>query len=230
MKHPQLNAEKRTVLGKKVKQLRREGFLPANVYGKGLNSTSIQVKMADFEKIYKEVGDTGLIGLSFDGKTKPVLVKSIQMNFQNHTPLHVDFFQVNLKEKVKAVVPLVIVGEAEAVVNKVGEMIQAQSDVEVEALPDKLPESIEVNVESLAELGAQITVGDVTVPEEVTILTDPTQTIVKIAEIKAPEPEPEAAEGEEGAEGAAAEGDGGESGSEEKPAEGTADNAEEKSE
>jgi large subunit ribosomal protein L25 len=228
MKHPLLKAEKRTVLGKQVKKLRREGFLPANVYGKNLASVALQVKMVDFEKIFKEVGETGLVDLEFDGKAKPVLIKNLQMNFQSHSPLHADFYQVNLKEKIKTMIPLLLVGEAQAVTDKAGMLQQNLSEVEVEALPEKLPENIEVSIEHLAAVGDGITVADLKAPADVVILSDETQTIVKIAELVAPEPEPEAeaeeaAEGEEGAtEGAegetAAEG---EAATEEKPAEET---------
>lgn len=211
MKHPQLNAEARTVLGKKVKKLRREGLLPANVYGKGLDSKAIQVKVTDFQKVYKEAGDTGLIDLAFDGKSKPVLVKSMHKNYALNVPLHVDFYQVNLKVKVKAVVPVVLTGEAKAVTDNIGLLLQSTNEVEVEALPDKLPENIEINVEHLAEIGEQITVADLKASEDVTILTDPSQTIAKVNELVVAEPEPEEpAEGEEGAqatEGEAAEGE-----------------------
>jgi len=204
MKRPVLKAEARKLLGKKIKTLRREGILPGNVYGKGLSSISLQVQLADFEKVHKEVGDTGLIELDLNGKTHPVLVKNLQMNYKSHTPLHADFYQVNMKEKVKAMVPIVLVGEAKAVTEKVGLLLQPLSDVEIEALPDHLAENIEVNVEHLAALDEQITVGDLKAPEGVEILTDPSQTVAKIAELVAPEPEPEPeapAEGEEGAEG-----------------------------
>lgn len=208
MKHPQLTAETRTVLGKKLKKLRREGILPANVYGKGLESKSIQVALADFTKVYKEAGDTGLIDLTFDGKTKPVLVKSMHKNYAINAPLHVDFYQVNLKVKVKAVVPVVLVGEAQAVTEKVGLLLQNLNEVEVEALPDKLPENVEVNVEQLAAIGDQVTVADLKVSDDVTILTDATQTIARVNELVVEEPEPEeSAEGEEGAEGETAEGE-----------------------
>jgi large subunit ribosomal protein L25 len=211
MKHPQLTAEARTVLGKKVKKLRREGIMPANVYGKGLPSKAIQVKTTDFQKVYKEVGDTGLIDLTVDGKTKPVLVKSMHKNYDLNAPLHVDFYQVNLKVAVKATVPVVLAGEAQAVTDKAGVMLQNLSEIEVEALPDKLPDSIEVNVEGLAAVGDQITVGDLKVADEVTITSDPAQTVVKIAEMTVEEPEPtEETEGKEGAEsgeGEAAEGE-----------------------
>ena len=202
MKHPVLVAEDRKIIGKKVKQLRREGLLPANVYGKGLNSHAVQVKIAEFQSVFKEVGTSGLINLQFDGKTKPVLVKNLHMNFQSNVPLHADFYQVNLKEKVKTTVPVILTGEPVAVTDKLGMLLQTLSEVEVEALPDKLPENVEISVEQLAALGDQITVGDLKVDEEVTILTDPSQTVAKIAELVVEEPEPEVEEGTEGEEGA----------------------------
>lgn len=207
MKRPQLKAEKRTVLGKKVKKLRREGFLPGNVYGKGLRSYALQVKLVDFEAVYKEAGETGLVDLTFDTKTKPVLIKNLQMNHATRTLLHVDFYQVNLKEKVKTTVPIVLIGEAKAVAEKVGMLLQNLSDVEIEALPDSLPENIEVNVQHLAEVGDQVTVADLKAPEGVEILTDLTQTVAKVSEPKVEEPEPEEDAEGESAEGEAKEGE-----------------------
>lgn len=207
MKRPQLKAEKRTVLGKKVKKLRREGFLPGNVYGKGLRSYALQVKLVDFEAVYKEAGETGLVDLTFDAKTKPVLIKNLQMNHATRTLLHVDFYQVNLKEKVKTTVPIVLIGEAKAVAEKVGMLLQNLSDVEIEALPDSLPENIEVDVQHLAEVGDQVTVADLKAPEGVEILTDLTQTVAKVSEPKVEEPEPEEDAEGEGAEGEAKEGE-----------------------
>lgn len=207
MKRPQLKAEKRTVLGKKVKKLRREGFLPGNVYGKGLRSYALQVKLVDFEAVYKEAGETGLVDLTFDAKTKPVLIKNLQMNHATRTLLHVDFYQVNLKEKVKTTVPIVLIGEAKAVAEKIGMLLQNLSDVEIEALPDSLPENIEVNVQHLAEVGDQVTVADLKAPEGVEILTDLTQTVAKVSEPKVEEPEPEEDAEGESAEGEAKEGE-----------------------
>jgi large subunit ribosomal protein L25 len=221
MKHPVLNATPRTILGKQVKKLRREGQLPANVYGKGLPSTSIQVATKDFKDVFAEVGETGLIDLMVGDAKHPVLVKNLQMNYQANVPLHVDFYEVNLKEKVKAMVPLEFVGEPKAVTENIGTLIQPASEVEVEALPAELPEKIEVNIEPLAEIDQQITVADLHAPTGVTILTDEAQVVAKIAEIVIEEePEPVA---EEGAEDETAEGEeadkSGEESSEEKPAE-----------
>lgn len=206
-KNPTLIAEKRTILGKEVKKLRRDGKLPANVYGKGLESTSIQVETKVFEDLFKQVGETGLIDLQFEGSSHPVLVKNIQLKYPLRTPLHVDFYQVNLKEKVKTMVPLEVIGEAKAVADNIGILIQQVNEVEVEALPTDLPEKIEVNVEDLAAVGDSVTVTDLKVTGDVTILNDPEQIIVKIEEPVVEEPEPEEpTEGEAASEGEQAEG------------------------
>lgn len=214
MKHPKLIAEERKILGKKIKTLRREGILPANVYGKDLASLAIQVKTADFTEVFSHAGETGLVDLEVKGEIRPVLIKNLQMKYPLKTPLHVDFYQVNLKEKVKTMIPVTLIGEAKAVAEKLGTLLQTLSEIEIEALPTDLPEKIEVNIEHLAAVDEQITVADLKVPSSVTILTDAGQTIVKIAELVAPEPEPvveetaEAIEGAEGTEGEATEGEG----------------------
>ncbi len=208
MKRPLLHAEERKILGKKVKKLRKEGVLPCNVYGKGLTSLALQVKLDDFQTVFKEVGETGLIDLTVNGDAKPVLIKNLQMNYKFQTPLHADFYQVNLKEKVKAMVPLTLIGEAQAVIDKVGLLLQTLSEVEIEALPDQLPERIEVPVEHLAAIDDHITVADLKTPEGVAILTDPGQAVAKISELVVEEPEPAPAEEAAPAEGeAAAEGE-----------------------
>lgn len=203
MKHPVLNATKRTVLGKKIKKLRREGIFPANVYGKELSSVSLQMPLKDFTDVYKQVGETGLIDLMVDGEKRPVLIKNVQFEFRQHSPVHADFYQVNLKEKVKAMVPLLLVGEPKAITENLGTLLQTLSEVEVEALPEELPENIEVNIEHLAEVDDQIMISEFKVPEGVVILTDETQVVAKIAAIVVEaEPEPVVEEGAE-TEGAA---------------------------
>ena len=192
-------------MGKQVKQIRKQGYLPANVYGKGLNSKALQVKVGDFQEVYKQVGETGLVELKVGETVHPVLIKSLQMDYNANMPLHADFYQVNLKEKVKAMIPVELTGEASAVTEKIGVLLQTLAEVEIEALPDRIPESIEVSVEGLAEIGAGLTVGDLKAPEGVEILTDAGVTIAKIAE-PAKEEEPVVAaeapvEGEATAEG-----------------------------
>ncbi|MBI2034506.1 MAG: 50S ribosomal protein L25 [Candidatus Levybacteria bacterium] len=192
MKRTKLAVEKRTIIGKKVRKLRKEGLLPANVYGKKIKSFSVQVNQKTFEALFKDVGQTGLIDLEIDGKTHPVLVKNIQFSYPDRTPIHVDFYQVDLTEKVKAMVPLVIAGEAKAVADNTGILLQQISEVEVEALPEKLPENISVNVEKLSAVDEQITVADLKAAEGVAILTDKELVVVKIGELVTKEAQAEA--------------------------------------
>jgi large subunit ribosomal protein L25 len=223
MKHEVLKVEKRKILGKKVKQLRRDGFIPANIYGKDVKSEALQVAQKDFEKVFKEAGTSGLVDLQFDGKTIPVLIHNLQTDYHNNI-LHADFYKVNLKEKVKTEVALEFVGEPKAVTDKVGLLMPIMSVVEIEALPEALPENIQVNVEPLAAVDQQITIADIKAPEGVTILNDPAQVVVKISELVSKEAAEQAAEeaaaaeeakAEEGAEGAPVEGAEGEAKAEE---------------
>ena len=205
MAHEKLKVEKRKVLGKDVKKLRREGFLPANVYGKNIKSEAVQALFKDFQEVYEKAGETGLVDLVFGDKTVPVLIHNVQKNFRGLV-LHADFFQVNLKEKVKTNVPLVIVGEPKAVTDKIGLLMNILSEVEVEALPEELPENIEVNVEHLANIDDQITVADLKVSAGVEVLTDPSQVVSKIGELVTKEAQEEAAAEEAAAEAAKEEG------------------------
>lgn len=205
MKRQKLAVEKRKVLGKKVRKLRREGILPANIYGKDIKSTSVQVPYKDFEKVYKETGETGLVDIELEGALRPVLIHNVQLDHLTNNPLHADFYQVNLKEKVKTSVSIVVVGEPKAVTDNVGLLLQPLSEVEVEALPEDLPENIEVNVENLAAVDEQITVADLKAPKGVEILTDPSQVVVKISELVSKEAEAQAAQEAAAAEAAKAE-------------------------
>ena len=200
MKRHALKVEKRKVLGKKVHKLRKEGLFPANIYGKGVKSVAVQVPYKEFEKVYKEAGETGIVDVNIAGEVRPSLIHNVQQDYYKHILLHADFFQVNLKEKVKAMIKIITVGEPKAVAEKLGLLMQTLSEVEVEALPTDLPDKIELNVEPLAVLNAQITVGEIKTPAGVTILTDPTQVVAKIGSLISKEAAEQAA-----AEAAAAE-------------------------
>lgn len=204
MKHEKLKVEKRIILGKGLKKLRRDGIIPANVYGKNIKSESVQVKADELEKVYKETGETGLVDLELAGKLIPVLIHNVQKNFRGKV-LHTDFFQVNLKEKVKAMVPLEIIGEPTAVTEKLGILMNIIDEIEVEALPESLPENIAVSIEHLANVNDQVLVSDLKVPEGVEILTDGSQVISKIAELITKEAAEEVKAEEEAAEAAKAE-------------------------
>ncbi len=213
MKKYTLTATLRSLVGKKVKTLRAQGQLPATIYGKSVKSVSVSVSRDEFVSLYESAGETGLIELSVDNDTRPVLVHTMQIDPVTHEPLHVEFHQVDLKEKVHAKVPVEFTGEAPAVVQKLGVLLTVLNDIEVEALPADLPEKIMVDVASLAEVDQEIKVGDVHVSGAVTVLTDGGLTVVKVGPLVTKEAEAQAA-----AEAAAA----AEASSSEAPAEGQA--------
>lgn len=205
MKRFKLTAEPRKITGKQVKKLRRDGILPANVYGKDIKSQSLQLPLKDFLVVFDEAGETGVIDLTYGKDTVPVLIHNLHTDYRN-TPLHADFFKVNLKEKVTAMIPVEFTGESKAETEKIGLLEKITSEVEVEALPTELPEKFELNVEPLANVGDQITVEMLHKPEGVEILSDPNLVIAKIGELVSKEAAEDAAAAEaaseEGAEGA----------------------------
>ncbi|MEX2007530.1 MAG: 50S ribosomal protein L25, partial [Candidatus Levyibacteriota bacterium] len=204
MKRESLKVEKRSVLGKKVKKLRRDGIIPGNVYGKDINSQAVQVGKKEFDAVFKEAGETGLVDLKLDSQIIPVLIHNIATDYRNNV-LHADFFKVNLKEKIKTEVPIEFIGEPKAETDKTGLLMPIMSVIEIEALPEELPESIQVNVEHLAQVDEQITVADLKAPAGVTIITDPGQVVVKVGELISKEAQEQAAEEAAAAEAAAAE-------------------------
>ena len=201
-----LAAEHREVLGKKVASLRRSGRLPAVVYGHGIDSDSISVDAHEFERLRRHTGPNALVDLSVDGdKARPVLVHSIQVHPVNRRPLHVDLFLVRMTEELTVEVPLVATGEAPAVTLNGGTLLHPSESVRVRALPDHLPQSIEYSVASLVDFDATIHVRDLTVPSDVTLLTDGDEIIAKVQPPRVEEEpvvvaEAEAVEGEAGAE------------------------------
>jgi len=187
----QLNAQIRTLLGRKVKQLRNQGLLPATIYGKGLESISIQVNLIEAEKVFEEVGESGLVELMVNEKEKlPILFRNPQYHPVEGNLIHIDCYKVNLKEKISAMVPIEFIGESQAV--KDGNTLMTVTDeVEVEALPADLPESIEVDLAVLENLESVITVADLKIDKsKVEILTDAEQLIAKVEEPREEEVEP----------------------------------------
>lgn len=206
MKRETLKAEKRTVTGKKVRHLRKDGVLPANMFGKAIKSQSLQLPLKEFERVFEKVHETGLVDLEVGGEIHPILIQNVQIHPITHDAIHADFFKVNLKEKVKASIPLVPIGEAKAVIDKIGALLQPLSEVEVEALPADLPEHLEINVENLAQVGDNLTISDIKVPSGVEILAEPNEMIFRIDELVSEEAEELAAEEEAEAEAASEEG------------------------
>jgi large subunit ribosomal protein L25 len=194
----EIKAESRSVLGRKVKKLRKEGFTPATVYGKGFESKSIQFATKELEKMFTHLGESTLIEVNLDEKEKlPILFRNPQYDPVGEELLHIDCYKVNLKEKITAMVPLEFVGESLAVKNG-NILVTVTDEVEIEALPSDLPESIEVDLSALEDLESIIDVKDLKIDtSKLTMMTDGEQLITKVEEpkeeeiIEEPETSPE---------------------------------------
>jgi large subunit ribosomal protein L25 len=176
-----LKAEVRKISGRKVKNLRKEGILPGNISGKKIKSEAVQVVFKDFDKVYKEAGETGLVTLEIGKEEKPVLIHNLQVNPVSDVPVHVDFLQVDLKEKVEADVPVELTGESPAEKQALGTVVQYINEIKVEALPMDLPEKFEVDTSELSEVDQAIYVKDLKVDRaKVDIKTGPDEIVVKV--------------------------------------------------
>lgn len=191
MANLKLKVEKRKILGRKVKKLRQEGILPANIYGKKVNSQAVQVSLKEFEKVYQKAGETEIVDLFLDKEktSRQVLIHNVQTHPVTGQFLHADFHQVVLSEKVKTEVPIEIVGKSSAVEEKKGVLITTLDKVEVEALPADLPDKIEVDVSGLSEVGQEIKLSELTLPKKVTLLTNPNLIVCKISPLVTKEAE-----------------------------------------
>jgi large subunit ribosomal protein L25 len=218
----ELNVSPRPVLGKKVKRLRREGIIPANVYGHALDSVAIQVPRDELVRVIRTAGRNEIIYLRLDGEEpRPTFVRQVQRNPVTDAILHVDFYQISLLEKVRMEVPLALVGTAPAEQTYGGTLLHSLDSITVEGLPTDIPSAIEVDVSGLAEIDAAIHVGELSVAGEVTVLTDPEVVVAKIAPPHVEkEIEEEVVEEEEAAEAAAEAEAAPEEGAEEAAAEG----------
>ncbi|MEX0683894.1 MAG: 50S ribosomal protein L25 [Dehalococcoidia bacterium] len=210
-----LNVARREVLGKKVKQLRRRGQTPANIYGNQLSSVAIEVPTEEFRLFLRAHSRNEIIYLNVDGEERPTFIRGIQRNPVTDVILHIDFLQVSLDHKVRLEVPVHLVGISSAVDTFGGVLTHSLNSVSVEALPTNIPSVIEADVSVLTELGQSLHVSALVAPEGVEITTDPEAVVARI-DIPAAEraEEAEAAEGVEGEEvegeagGEAAEGGG----------------------
>jgi large subunit ribosomal protein L25 len=207
----QLKALARQPLGKRSRRLLREGKLPAIVYGHNTEPTPITLDRLEFQKVFVKSGRTHLVDLAIDGRTEKVLVREIQTHPRRLGPIHVDFYQVNLQEKIEVDVPVRLIGESAPVKQGDADILQPLHSIRVECLPSDIPESFEVDITPLEEIEAELRVANITVPKGVTVLDDPEDLVVKIVhkrELKVEEEVPAAeaavpAEGEVAAEGEA---------------------------
>jgi large subunit ribosomal protein L25 len=175
-------AQKREFVGKKLKSLRKKGFVPAILYGPEISpSIPLQVKKEELEEIVKKIGSSSMINLNFEGKKYSVLIHEIQRDPITDEIIHVDFFQPSLKEEIEAKVPLVFEGVAPAVKELGGTLVKNVSEIEVKCLPKNLPKEIKVDISKLKTFEDAIFVKDLKVPPKVKILRNPDDILAFVA-------------------------------------------------
>jgi len=200
MDRPVLIAEKRDVIGKKVSVLRREGKLPAVIYGKDFKSTPILLDLKETTKTLSTLTSSSLVTVDISGKKHAALVRDSQKDFIRGNYLHIDFQAVSLTEKIRANVYIEIVGVAPAVKDFNGVVVNGLNELEVESLPEDLPEKLTVDISSLKQIGDGIFVKDLDLSEKVTVLSNLEDMVVIITGAAPEEVEEEGLEEVEGAE------------------------------
>lgn len=212
-----ITAEPRTIEGKKTEHLRADGKVPAVMYGFDTEPTNLTLDRVTMEKLYTDAGESSIIDLTLDKDTHSVLIQDIQRDPITDFIIHVDFRRIDMTKEVETDIPVKLVGEAPAVKELGGTLIQSRNEVEVKALPSALVRELTVSVEGLKTFDDTIRVSDIDVPEGMTILTEADRSVASVmpprtqeemdaldeevdADVSGVEVEGEEAEGEEGEE------------------------------
>jgi len=196
----ELAATERSVTGKQVKRLRREGWTPAVMYGHGFDAVPLQFETRSLTRLLTDVGGSQLIRVRIKGKQQPemALLRDVQRDPIRQTILHVDLYRVKMTERITAEVPIEIVGESPIIESRMGILIQGVSSIEVSCLPGDLVDAIEVDISGLTEVDQAIHVCDLAIPAWMETLTEPDEMIVRIVPLEEAPVSEEEEVGEEG--------------------------------
>jgi large subunit ribosomal protein L25 len=187
-----LEAQPRTTTGKQVKQLRVESLIPAVIYGPMLDTpVHIQIPERELRFSLREAGGTNLIEINLGKDKINVLVRDVQRAILTGELVHVDFYAVDLTVKITADVPISVVGDAPIVHSGEAMLITAITSIQVECLPNEIPQEVTLDISALNEIGVALTVADLAVPGNVTVLEDPDTTVVRTDYAMSPEIETE---------------------------------------
>lgn len=198
----ELHVNKREILGKKVKHLRRQGITPVHLFGHGVDSLALQCDTDELERVLAQAGHTGLVSLKVgkDKRPRTAVVREFDRDWRKGQLLHVDFYQVKMEEKIRLEIPVTLVGEAPALKSKDNMLEHELGTLAVECLPAKIPDSLEVDVRSLVQPGQAIRVKDIVLGDGVAVLNDPELVVAKISYRPAEKAEREAVEAEKAVE------------------------------
>ncbi len=182
MEKTKLKAETRDIVGRKVKALRKQGFVPAVVYGHDFKPISIQVLRKDFEKVYTEAGESSIVYLNIGDQDYPTIIHDVMLDPVTDKFLHADFYKVRLDEKITANIHLNFVGESPAVKDSDGILVKNISEIEVEGFPQDLPNQIDVDISTLKNFGDQISIEDLAISDKLKITNESDALVVLVQE------------------------------------------------
>ncbi len=177
-----LQAEPRNIIGRQVKSLRRQGLVPAVVYGHDFKTLSIQVPMKELERVYAEAGESTVVYLNVNGQDHPTIIHDIVRDALSDKFLHADFYKVRLDEKIHAKIQLNFIGESPAVKGLSGILVKNMSEIEVEGFPQDLPHQIDVDISDMAELRSHIQIKDLPISSKLEVKAEPEAIVALIQE------------------------------------------------
>ena len=163
-----------------AKKIRKQGKIPAILYGKKFANIKLAVEQITFNRLFKDAGSSNLIDLNVGDGSVKVLIHEVQLHPLNGRIMHIDFLKIDMKEKIKTEVPLEIVGETALVIEQEGSLISNKDTVEVECLPNDLVDHIKVDVSVLTDFEQNIKVSDLKAPQGIEILDDPEEVVVSV--------------------------------------------------
>lgn len=177
----ELEAQPRTLIGKKVGRLRRDGLVPISVYGKKRDSVNLQVPYRPLQVTLAHAGGTHLINLKVNGEIQTVVAREVQRDPVKRTIVYVDFVAVDKDTRLSAEIPIHFIGESPAVVNLNGVLLTGANTITVNSLATQIPEFLEIDLSKLVELGDSISVGDLILPEGAILESSPEEMLVRVA-------------------------------------------------
>lgn len=184
-----LKAKIREETGKKVKNIRERGMIPAVLYGPKIKNLSLEVQVKDFEEVFESAGESSLINLEAEGKKFLVLIHASELDAISQKPIHIDFYQPNLEKEITAEIPLVFEGEPPAVKELSGTLVKNIQHIMIKALPQHLPHEIKVNLEGLKTFMDNVLVKDLVLPEGVKAVKDETDIVARVVPMEKVEEE-----------------------------------------
>ncbi|NMB84575.1 50S ribosomal protein L25 [Candidatus Roizmanbacteria bacterium] len=175
-----LSVTPRTVFGKQLKKIREQGLVPANIFGTDYKSKAISINIKDFLKTYKKAKETAVVYLQLDKEEIPTLIKGIQRHPVYDSLLHIDLRKIDLKKEIETLVPVKTVGVSEAVAQKGGVLLTQSDNLNIKALPEKIPSYIEIDISKIKEIGQEIKVSDLAKSGDYAITEDANKVIVSV--------------------------------------------------